>query len=263
MPEIPTTHCIAVDCRGCGYSQLGEEAQFSQDALVQDLHDLLSNDIINQPRLVLLGHSMGARIALGFAATYPQLVKVLIMEDMDIGRRPISAAPFQVRQKDEPFDRQFTSKEAAVQGLLDAGYPMDRIETWLEQGRVEPKKEKGTQTKLWWSHVNPDFRRLCYQHIADTDRGMQDCQSIAAAASSDITSSLFPVHVLVAGEAQTICREESLQDMKEILGNRLTIHRFTNASHSIHSSAREEYLETIRDIVTSISSTTTQSSPEV
>ena len=47
----------------------------------QDLHEILQELGWNEP-IRLLGHSMGGRIALQFAAQYPQLVKQLVIVDI-------------------------------------------------------------------------------------------------------------------------------------------------------------------------------------
>ena len=41
LNSLPTRCCIAMDQRGCGRSELGDPADFSQEALVQDIHELI------------------------------------------------------------------------------------------------------------------------------------------------------------------------------------------------------------------------------
>ncbi|CAB9497701.1 Alpha beta hydrolase [Seminavis robusta] len=240
----------AMDCRGCGRHPLPDliDEEFSIEALVQDVQDHLEEVQeckTNNNKLVLLGHSMGARVALAFAATYPERVACLIMEDMDIGRRRITEAPFVVPKPSTPFSRSFPTRKDAMEALVQAGYPQDRIDRWIQDGRIFPNNKNNSG---WWSSVNPDFRRLCYDKVVDNDSGVEQCQSLASNPSS------FPIHVLVGGPDNTICRPESLQEMTSILGqDRVTIHQFPpESTHSIHSSHQDEYMATINGILDTV-----------
>jgi pimeloyl-ACP methyl ester carboxylesterase len=207
---------IAMDCRGCGLNRedlLDED--FSLEALVQDVHNcVLASSLTTATatnNIVLLGHSMGARIALAYAARYPERVSCLIMEDMDVGRRRPGDAPFSITRGDVPFQRSFASQTEAMHALVQAGYPHDRVHRWAAGGRIFQQADG-----RWWSMVNPDFRRLCYQHVVDNDWGEEQCRSVAKHS--------FPVHVLVGGPEHTICRAESLETMRSILSDHLFIH---------------------------------------
>ena len=252
LTALPT-RCIAMDQRGCGRSELGDPAEFSQEALVQDIHELvlaepvnnnINGDDADSRKLLLLGHSLGGRIALAYAAAHPENVAALVIEDMDIQVRLPETAPFEVTT--DSFDRQSKTLETATTNLKKAGYPDSRIERWVEEGRIEQQGDGS-----WWSHVNPLFRKLCYQHVLGTAKGQRDCQSIA---NIDDKSMSFPVHLMVAGSEGTVCNEESVQQMKAILGDQLKIHRYPEAGHSIHSSATEEFLKTMESIIADVSS---------
>ena len=55
------TPAVAVDLRGCGYSDLGNPDEFSPDAIVEDLHAFVSShDYFNvsERKFVICGHSM-------------------------------------------------------------------------------------------------------------------------------------------------------------------------------------------------------------
>jgi hypothetical protein len=91
--------------------------------------------------------------------------------------------------------------------------------------------------------MNPDFRRLCYETVLATDHGRRDCQIIAR------QSPWLPCHVMVAGKEGTVCTEESIQEMKYILGDQLTIHRYPLAGHSIHSTDAQAFCRTVEELV--------------
>lgn len=242
--------CVAIDQRGCGSSPDLNDDTFTQDALVEDLHNVIQHELarrassstmINHQPVILVGHSLGGRVALGYAAKYP--LAALVIEDMDIVPRPESPVSIP-KVTSSYFQRQASSKEEMVAALVESyNYPKDRIEDWFTSGRISVKPD-GTV----WSNMNPDFRRLCYPHVLSTDYGQRDCRTIASA----ITPSL-PCHVMVAGTEGTVCFEESIEEMKTILGQQLTVHRFPQAGHSIHGSDKEGFIKTMEDIIESVS----------
>lgn len=260
--EKISTPCIAMDQRGCGFSDLGDPADFTQEALVNDIHGMVVAAMDKKSsfngKIVLLGHSLGGRIALAYAATYPDNVMALIIEDMDIVPRPADSSSFQVMANtDKVFDQRMNSLESSIANLKKAGYPDARVESWAKEGRIEHLVDKdGDGSTYWWSHVNPMFRKLCYQHVLATSKARENCHHITNS-SIDNEDNLhldFPVHLLVAGsDGGTVCKEESVQEMKKILGDQLTIHRYPSATHSIHSSAPEEFHATIESIISDAS----------
>jgi pimeloyl-ACP methyl ester carboxylesterase len=238
---------VAVDQRGSGYSPLGNPDNFSQSALVEDLHQVITANS-NDEKVVLIGHSLGGRVVLSYAATYPDKIAALVIEDMDIEERiPTSNGLVQLKDYDGVFDRQRDSKEALIQALKHVGYPDSFVERALGNGRLE-QNAKAPQSSTWWSHINPDFRKLCYEHVLSTSQGKADCRTLASLFKENKID--FPIHVLLAGKEGTVCIEDSIQEMKEILGDeQLTVHRYPDAAHSIHSTEPLKYQGTINDII--------------
>jgi pimeloyl-ACP methyl ester carboxylesterase len=231
---------VALDLRGAGQSEIGLLDEFSQEALVQDIHCTLQgmkNKCTSKP-FVLVGHSLGGRIAMAYANTYPEQIQALVIEDMDIAQRSPKSGPFSNFSPlgDRPFERKFASAEIAKESLMKAGYPERAIVRWIEEGRIR-QNEDGS----WWTDVNPDFRNLCFQHVLDTTKGEQDWKSMGGS---------FPCHVLVAGSEGTVCSEESIKEMQTIMGDRMRLHRFPEASHSIHNTATKEYMDLLSQIIT-------------
>lgn len=236
---------VAVDQRGSGYSPLGNPENFSQSTLVEDLHQVITSN--TQDKIVLIGHSLGGRVVLGYAATHPEKIAALVIEDMDIAERtPDGNGLVQLKPYDGVFDRQRSTKESLVQALKDVGYPDSFVEKALGNGRIEPNA-MAPQSSTWWTHVNPDFRKLCYPHVLSTSQGREDCRTLASLFKEKKIS--FPIHVMVAGEEGTVCHEDSIQEMIEILGDQLTVHRYPDAGHSIHSTEPTKYQEAINTII--------------
>jgi pimeloyl-ACP methyl ester carboxylesterase len=77
--ELSSTHrVISYDLRGRGDSDKPENG-YSLSIHAQDLADII--DALELERPVVLGHSLGAMIALYFAANYPEKLSKLILMD--------------------------------------------------------------------------------------------------------------------------------------------------------------------------------------
>ena len=71
---------IIPDIRNHGQSPHSDS--FEQDDLVQDLYNVIKETKSQSP--ILLGHSLGGRIAMRFALLYPELISNLIVVDMSL-----------------------------------------------------------------------------------------------------------------------------------------------------------------------------------
>jgi pimeloyl-ACP methyl ester carboxylesterase len=277
------TPAVALDMRGCGHSDLGDANNFCPDAIVEDIHDFISNHEYFQKRedsnsgeegekggikkFVICGHSMGGRIAMSYSAKYPENVAALIVEDMDIRTRPMEMNMFQRkvvnRDKTIAFNRYFESKTIEdIESIFEEeGYPVDSVRKWLSEGRVnllkgddesDDNKDNVDATNNYYSEVNPAFRLLCYEQFFITDHGEKTWRQITSN-----TSHLFPCHIMVAGSTGTVCDNESLWQMqcimKEKTDLRMILHRYKDATHSIHNSSRKSFTADLRNIIQSAS----------
>ena len=260
------SNAVAIDLRGCGHSPLGDPLEFSPQGIVNDIHaflcshryfqkehvsvnnqqdnadDNLSHTIVP---FVIVGHSMGGRIAMSFASQYPELVKALVIEDMDIRTRPMEMNVFQSNDREATiaFDKNLGYREESemVQIFEKEGYPSDSVSKWLREGRIE-QKEDGS----YYSQVNPAFRLLCYEQFFITDHGEKVWNELGS------QNHRFPIHIMVADKDMTVCDENSLWDMKIVMKEKekfMVMHRYKNATHSIHNSSSKEFLKDLRSII--------------
>jgi len=264
---------VAVDQRGCGKSPLGDPDRFSPDALVDDLYAFLSShplfccdngdgDALLQP-FVLVGHSMGGRVAMSFAAKHPELIAALVIEDMDVRSRSLSTS--HIRSKDRKstlaFDRNLngiSTPEDVVAALCREGYPSSQVEKWLSEGRVEAVTASDDRGYCYYSQVNPAFRLLCYEQFFETNHGEETWKQLAA-----IEGNEFPIHLMIADPTMTICDEASVSVMNEAMEKKKTttssstsssssllkIHRYPGATHSIHNSLPEDFTNDLKEII--------------
>mmetsp|Transcript_4314 Transcript_4314/g.6574 ORF Transcript_4314/g.6574 Transcript_4314/m.6574 type:complete len:366 (-) Transcript_4314:24-1121(-) len=261
---------VALDLRGCGHSPLGDPQEFSPQGIVNDIHAFLCShryfqkkDFNNQQEqdgaddddddssstivpFVIVGHSMGGRIAMSFASQYPELVKALVIEDMDIRTRPMEMNIFQSNNREATivFDKNLGNKEESemVEIFEKEGYPSNSVSKWLREGRIE-QKEDGS----YYSQVNPAFRLLCYEQFFITDHGEKVWNELGSQSNYR-----FPIHVMVADKDMTVCDENSIWDMKIVMtekGKFMVMHRYKNATHSIHNSSSKDFLKDLRSII--------------
>ena len=77
---VPRYHVISVDVRGRGDSDWAANGDYSNDSYVADLEGL--RQALGFERLSLVGTSMGGRISLTYAGTYPNRVERTVLNDI-------------------------------------------------------------------------------------------------------------------------------------------------------------------------------------
>ena len=77
---VPRYHVISVDVRGRGDSDWATDGDYSNDAYVADLEGV--REALGFERFSLVGTSMGGRISLTYAGTYPERVERTILNDI-------------------------------------------------------------------------------------------------------------------------------------------------------------------------------------
>jgi 2-succinyl-6-hydroxy-2,4-cyclohexadiene-1-carboxylate synthase len=99
-----TYQLIAIDLLGHGQTQCPPEAErYQMQHQVNDLHQLTHE--LGLDKFVLLGYSMGGRIALSYAMHHPETVKALILESSSPGIAEISQREERYRQDTELAER--------------------------------------------------------------------------------------------------------------------------------------------------------------
>ncbi len=100
-PTVPT---ITIDLLGHGQTDApADPARYRMGAAAQDLVDLLA--IVSPGPVNLLGYSMGGRLALYLAVTYPQLVNRLILESASPGLADAAERAARVHSDEALADR--------------------------------------------------------------------------------------------------------------------------------------------------------------
>ncbi len=192
---------------------------------------------------------------MSYSAKYPQNVAALVIEDMDIRTRGHEMNIFQreILNRDETIAFQRHLNTESVDDIISIfekeGYPKDSVNKWIAEGRVYMKGDNGNKgSSGYYSEVNPAFRLLCYDHFFATSHGEDVWGKIA-----ENTSYPFPCHVMVAGAQGTVCDNKSIWKMQKIMkersDSRMFLHRYKDATHSIHNSARGKFVKDLLSII--------------
>ncbi|WP_405066407.1 alpha/beta hydrolase [Kribbella sp. NBC_01510] len=200
---MPGIRALAIDARGHGESGLPEEpiryAAHRDDAAL-----VLSS----QPRdggMVVVGHSMGAMSAAHLAASRPDLVRAVVLED------PPTGAP-SAGQQDEPWSvprwladlRALDLPSRIARGRSeDPDWPDDELEPWaVSKAQVDPHlfdlpfREAGPLTDLLAAIACP----VLLIH-GDTDRGSLISTEYAVRCARAAAGEFRAVHIASAGHS--------------------------------------------------------------
>eukprot|EP00040_Diaphanoeca_grandis_P018530 m.97457 g.97457 ORF g.97457 m.97457 type:complete len:281 (+) comp26979_c0_seq1:203-1045(+) len=223
---------VAYDLRGHGHSPLGDPNDFSVRALVDDVKKAaIETGILGHPnqKIVLVGHSMGGRVVIEYAATYPDDICCLLIEDIDLVSRKIKLDPNRVLGE---FDRHFETWELCKQALVDSGYDGQRVDNY-KGSRISETPKGG-----WWSAINPDAQYLACKHVLCTDHGVNAFKKLD---SMMRPVEKFPIHLFVAGDKKaTACND--VGQMTTLLPS-MVVKTFEGRGHSIHNEATDEFCD--------------------
>lgn len=128
---------IMVDLRNHGHSDWSDE--FSYELMTADLKELF--DDLNLQNAILLGHSMGGKVAMLFAQRFPELLDKLIVVDMGIkaypphhqhilqGLNTLDLSAIENRSQADAHLSKYIDSEGVKQFLLKNIY-------WIEKGKM-------------------------------------------------------------------------------------------------------------------------------
>jgi pimeloyl-ACP methyl ester carboxylesterase len=226
---------IAVDLRGHGDSPLGPDEDFNANSITADIHKTLLEEGILFP-VVVLGISMGGRIAIAFAALYPESVAALIIVDMDVRPRD-----YEDMDDDEVMARRncpstFTSFEEA-ENVLSPWFDEGMLSKWCTDGSGRMREnDDGTWTVKNTPHLQYLLRlRLLGPHGI----GMTHFKMCAKAT--------YHVFLMVATDGSS-CDITSLEEMGYEVP-RMETHFVYYSTHSVHRSCPDGFKKKFEELM--------------
>lgn len=223
---------VTYDQRGHGQSaEAGTD--YSSSLLAQDLLALMG--ALNIERAHVLGHSLGARTAVKFAATYPDRVISLIIEDMEMGSRVDSSPDLeekiqQLAKQRREIPRTFPNRNALVEALRP--FYGDQAESLANEKSSE--NPDGTIELLF----NPAVSIL-YSYQGNLESLLTAYRAVSA-----------PALVLQANQMNgSALGDIGLAIMKAAQPNASYVY-FENADHTIHRSDSERFIDVLLKFLT-------------
>lgn len=210
-------HVYILDPRGRGLSQGGPHLGYRLLDYAQDV--LAMQNVLHLPRTNILGHSMGARIAMAFAATYPESVGDLVLVDPPMtgpGRRPY---PSTLASFLDVID--LVSKGRGYEEIAShTGWPAEQVEM-----------------RMKWLPT-------CDRHAVEESYRSFSEESIHA-----LLPRIFARSLLVYAERGNTVTEDEAEEFVQLLPHAMQ-RRIANAGHMIPWDNMGEFVSTVRQFLT-------------
>ena len=232
---------IAMDLRGHGESDLGDPSDFSAEALARDVLNV-AQDLKGGP-VVLVGHSMGGRVVMRAAALdlveEKKVLGALIVEDVDT--RNFGGGD---EKNLEPFSREFATLDDAKKALINGGYDLDRVNSWV--GTRLRRMPNGR----WHSDLSPQAQELAWQHVLNVDDADRAWDILAS--TQDVP---FSVHLWIASDKGTVCKRAGPKSIGDLVDRLPTakLQQFDRADHSIHNTDRLAFVNALITVIDDLS----------
>lgn len=207
---------IMVDLRNHGHSLWSDE--FSYKLMAEDLKELLDELQLN--KIILIGHSMGGKVAMLFAQLYESHLEKLIVVDISVKEYPmhhqhilaalhaLDLPKIKARSEAEVIFRKHLDSEGVIQFLLKNLY-------WKEKGQLS------------WRMNLPVLEREMPEILA------------ALPFKEVMTPTLF-----IRGEMSNYILDEDIDQLEEYFpdSNLVTI---PEVGHWVHAEAPDEFVDTV------------------
>jgi len=207
---------ILVDLRNHGHSPWSDD--FSYQLMVEDVSELLSS--LKIQKCILLGHSMGGKVAMHFAQKYPEKLEKLIVVDIGIKSYPMHHQ--HILEGIHAIDTDQLSNRKEAEEILEQHIESDGVRQFLLKNLYW--KEKG---QLAW--------RMNIKVLED------QMPEILSAIPEKIVKT--PT-VFIRGELSNYILDDDFQEIQDVFPDSdiLTIE---NAGHWVHAEAPDRFINEI------------------
>ena len=209
-----TFDTYVMDVRGRGLSEGGPHLKYTLDDYAKDVAELAA--ALGLKDYLVVGHSMGGRIAARVGHRHPQGIARVVIVDPPLsgpGRRPY------VR----PLDFYMEAIRRARQGLLDVEKVRATYPKWTEEN---------LRLRAEWLHTCDDTA------IAESVRGFQEEEI-----HTDLAALKMPALLVVAGKGGVI-NDDDIAEVKRI-APRMAVTKVEHTGHMIPFDDLEAFLGSI------------------
>lgn len=216
---------LALDMRGHGDSQWAGEGNYTTEHYASDVAALVEH--LNLERVIVLGGSLGGRVALVYAAQHPQQAAALIMEDVGAVRPP-----------------------AISQGFADrvaAGDPeFDTVEEWAQHLRGQNRR---TPVEFFLQNARHGTKRLPNGKLG-LKRDVAIQRDFVPLELWHYVEKVRAPFLLLIGSESTIVGRDQQERFRQIVPN-ISMVTIQGAGHIIVHDKPEEFEGTVRSFLTS------------
>jgi esterase len=207
---------ILVDLRNHGHSPWSDE--FSYELMAEDLKELFNS--LKLSKVILLGHSMGGKVAVNFAQRFPSYLEKLIVVDIGVkaypqhhdhiiaGMHAIDLERIKVRSEAEAILKQHIDSDGVRQFILKNLY-------WKEKGQ------------LAWRMNLPVLEAKMAEVLAEVPE----------------IEVMLPT-LFIRGELSGYIRDEDIAELEERFADSQLV-TIAGAGHWVHAEAPEEFLDAV------------------
>jgi pimeloyl-ACP methyl ester carboxylesterase len=236
----PHYRTLALDHRGHGDSGWDPEQRYEHETMVADVETV--TETLGIERLVLVGHSLGGRIATLFAGKHPERMAGLVL--VDIGPELDPRGLMRIRQ-DVESDREpvFESLEEYAR-MLSLAYPATRPETLVRMATHSAKQRADGRYEL---KIDPALRGAVGASETDEDRETRE-REMTQAQWSALERITCPT-LVVRGAASDVFDPDVADRMTDDVLAKGKLAIVPRAGHSVMSDNPEGFNEAVAEFV--------------
>jgi 2-succinyl-6-hydroxy-2,4-cyclohexadiene-1-carboxylate synthase len=217
---------IGIDLIGHGKSDPPADVnEYKTESLVSHINNIL--DHLKLKEVILLGYSIGGRVALNYAISYPQNIKCLILESTSAG----------IKNEKERSERIESDEDLA--SYIENNSIEKFAERWMNQDIFN------TQRRFSDAKLKKIRRRIAQNSktgLANTLRGFSTGKMAYLAESLNLIQS--PV-LLISGELDTKYSNGNSELKKKFSNAKHTV--IKNAGHNTHLEESERFIQVINN----------------
>jgi pimeloyl-ACP methyl ester carboxylesterase len=241
-PEVaPFYRTLALDHRGHGRSEWDAERRYEHDVMVDDVEAVTA--ALGIERLVVIGHSLGGRIATLFAGRHPERLAGLVL--VDIGPELDPRGTLRIHQEVESQQAPRFGSIDEYARLLSLNFPAGRPDALMRMARHELRQREDGLFEL---RMDPTLRGMGVSESAEEaaarERAMSEAQWEALAKVPCPT-------LVVRGAASDVLAPDTADRMVEevLAAGRLAV--VPQAGHSVMTDNPDGFRDAVNSLVLS------------